>query len=229
MTALTLRSVATPGTAAAGDPVPPVEEPSRRERKKLQTRHALRSHGLRLFAEQGFDATTVSDITEAADVAPRTFFLHYSSKEDLLLGDAGRSIAAFEALLREMPAGPPYAAVRTAALGALDVDETGREQYLLVARLMEGAPHLAGRVAERYAEYEALITAAVAERTGLDAQVDAYPRLVAACTMTAVRVGLGLWHARGGTGSVTDVVDELLDQLGEGLDHPAPQLSTRQG
>ncbi len=87
----------------------------RRERKKLETRRSLRDNALRLFAEQGFDRTTIEDITEAADVAQRTFFLHFASKEDVLLADARERGAAFEAALAAQPAdASPLASVRGA-------------------------------------------------------------------------------------------------------------------
>ncbi len=213
------------GTSAQTDPVPsdpegpPGQEPvSRRERKKLQTRQALRREALRLFAERGFDATTVQDITDAADVAPRTFFLHFGSKEDVLLGDARDGVAAFEEMLRDRPPDEDaFTAVRETVIALLAADDTPQEENRLQARLMLDAPSLVGRVYEHYAEFEEIIARAVAARYALDEDVDGYPRLLAACAMTTVRVALALWYARGESESLAEVVTELFDGLGNGL------------
>ncbi|MFI7612119.1 TetR/AcrR family transcriptional regulator [Nonomuraea terrae] len=63
------------------------EEPGRRERKKQRTREALVAEAMRLFEQQGYDETTVAEIATAADVSTRTFFLHFPTKEDVLLAN----------------------------------------------------------------------------------------------------------------------------------------------
>ena len=86
---------------------------SLRERKKARTRAALREHALRLFREQGYQATTVEQIAAAAEVSPSTFFRYFPTKEDVVLQDDmdTRMIAALE----QQPAGlGPVAAVRAA-------------------------------------------------------------------------------------------------------------------
>jgi AcrR family transcriptional regulator len=60
------------------------EQAGRQARRKLRTRQAIQAAALELFAERGYRETTISDIAERADVAPRTVTLHFPAKDELL-------------------------------------------------------------------------------------------------------------------------------------------------
>src|SRR5439155_19204569 len=62
------------------------------ERKKLRTRRTIERVALELFAERGFHATTLTQIAEAAEVAPSTLHAYFPSKDDILFAmlDAAR-------------------------------------------------------------------------------------------------------------------------------------------
>ena len=75
-----------------GHSLPAVTEPSelsRRERRKLEVRQRILDAAMQLFDSQGFPHTTVADICERADVAHKTFFNHFPSKQDLFRELAG--------------------------------------------------------------------------------------------------------------------------------------------
>ncbi len=75
--------------------------PGRRERRRRETRERLFRAALRLFAERGFAATTVEDITQAADVGKGTLFNYFPSKEHIMAAfgemQVGKVQAALEA------------------------------------------------------------------------------------------------------------------------------------
>jgi AcrR family transcriptional regulator len=58
-----------------------METIGRRERKKLATRQAIADEAMRLFLKRGYDAVTVAEIADVADVAVSTVFKHFDSKE----------------------------------------------------------------------------------------------------------------------------------------------------
>ncbi|MFI6388205.1 TetR/AcrR family transcriptional regulator [Nonomuraea sp. NPDC050540] len=78
-----------------------------RERKKVRTRHALIEAALRLFAEKGYEETTLAEIAAAADVSTRTFFSYFDSKEDVLFHDGGLRLEAVLDMVRQHPPGEP--------------------------------------------------------------------------------------------------------------------------
>ena len=80
---------------------PPTQ--GRREAHKQATRQALQQAADRLFAEQGYDATTVRDIAEAAGVTERTFFRYFAGKEELIVEDALGWLPVLLDKLRQRP------------------------------------------------------------------------------------------------------------------------------
>jgi AcrR family transcriptional regulator len=89
----------------------------RREASKQATRAALRAAAKQLFADRGFEATTVRDIATAAKVTERTFYRYFDGKEGLLAGEFAAWLATVQEAIAARPAAePPWAAVRQVML-----------------------------------------------------------------------------------------------------------------
>ena len=116
-----------------------------RERKKHATRKAIHEAGLRLFAQQGFAATTMDQIAEAADVSRATVFTYYAAKEDVVFGDAPLAIAALADELRGVSATIP--AVREWLRPLTGWIDPG---LLLQRRLAQEVPAIGARRAQHY-------------------------------------------------------------------------------
>jgi len=116
---------------------------SLRERKKARTRAELQRHALRLFAERGYEATTVEDIAGAAEVARSTFFRYFATKEDVVLFDDVDPL--FEETLASIPAGTPLLVALIEAIRATfaELDEQQRAHEELRMRLVRTVPEIA--------------------------------------------------------------------------------------
>jgi AcrR family transcriptional regulator len=119
-----------------------------RERKRQRTRAAIVAAAVKLFQTRGYDATTVADIAEAAEIAPRTFFSYFASKDAVLFPDVdARVAAAADAVAARRPEDRP-ADILLRALSALleagDDDLVGDKGDLRM-RLIQTHPAVRGR------------------------------------------------------------------------------------
>jgi AcrR family transcriptional regulator len=139
---------------------------SLRERKKARTRASLREHALRLFREQGYQATTVEQIAAAAEVSPSTFFRYFPTKEDVVLQD-DMDTRMVEAFSRQPLGLAPLAAVRAAMREAwASFTPAEWEQIQEGARLSMNVPEIRARAMNEFGRSINVITAALAARTG---------------------------------------------------------------
>lgn len=140
-----------------------------RERKKAKTRAAIREHAMRLFTDQGYAATTVDQIAEAADVSQSTFFRYFPTKEDVVLSDEYDPMMV--AALRAQPADvPPVEAIRRSLrdlFGRFTDEQWAQERRR--QQLIQSVPELRMRTQQQYADSIALLADVVAERAGLPA------------------------------------------------------------
>ncbi|MEU5437210.1 TetR/AcrR family transcriptional regulator [Streptomyces sp. NPDC020719] len=152
-----------------------------RERKKRQTRQHISDTATGLFLERGFDAVTIAEVAEAADVSVNTVYNYFPAKEDLFLDrmrevshrlsrfirarDAGESAA--DAVLRELRSALENV---SPAFGLID----GFADFM---RVIEGAPTLKARLWYLQQEVVESVAATLREETGAAAD-DPLPLLI---------------------------------------------------
>ncbi|HEY7780409.1 MAG TPA: TetR family transcriptional regulator [Ktedonobacterales bacterium] len=171
------------------DPIPGL-----RERKKAKTRAAIQRHALRLFREQGYDATTVEQIAAAVEVSPSTFFRYFPTKEDVVLYDDLDPvlIAAFGAQPGDLT---PIQALRgalRAVFAGLSADQM-TEQWERM-RLILAIPELRMRMLDQFASMIDLVADLVARRSGRgadDIAVRAYAGAIMGALLAPVFAGTG--------------------------------------
>jgi AcrR family transcriptional regulator len=157
-----------------------------RERKKQRTREQIIEAAMGLFAERGYHATTIADIAAAADVAPRTFFSYFPSKEAVVFHHVDRDLDNLATALRDrLPGETAFDALRRWIDTMFDEWMDEQDQELLRKRLCredEGLANFEGGVMNRIHE---LLLEAVAD--DLDEPKDALrPRLVTAAALAAL-------------------------------------------
>ena len=151
-----------------GEMPPAARHDGLRERKKARTRAAIREHALRLIREQGYNATTVEQIAEAAEVSPSTFFRYYPTKEDVVLQDDFDTLV-FEALEAQPKGTPPIEAFRAAfAAVYAALTPTQIDEFRELAALTLAVPELRARTLDEFSRMIERIAEAVARRAGRD-------------------------------------------------------------
>jgi AcrR family transcriptional regulator len=183
----------------------------RRERKRLETRNGLAAVALELFAERGFDAVTVNDIADRADVDPSTFYRHFVTKEAVIFAEFGEVTARIGDAIRAQPADLPVletlrvSGKDLATMRLLDLDNDRRR-----AALVQSTPSIrAQALVVRHALIDE-VTLAIAERMAVDPADDGRPYLLAASYVLAAN-----WYrdhaAR--TGELPSSADEAVDRI----------------
>jgi AcrR family transcriptional regulator len=157
-----------------------------RERKKQRTREQIVEAAMRLFAERGYHATTIADIAGAADVAPRTFFAYFPSKEAVVFHRLDGDLDALGSVLRNrLPGETAFDALRRWIDTQFDQSMADRDEALLRKRLCREDEGLANFQAGLLSRVQELLLEAVAEDLG--EPPDALrPRLVTAAAMAAL-------------------------------------------
>jgi len=187
-------------------------EPDWRQRKKTATRDRIRASALRLFREQGYDATTVEQIATAAGVSHMTFFRYFPAKEDVALSDSYDPLIASH--IAQTPAAWPLVQRIRAGLvhGLRQVYDTDRDTLLVQNKLIVSTPALrermwAGQITTQQVILEAL------EADQKDPRTSFRDRVIVAACLAAASIAVLAWVENDGSPELPDLIDQAFDAL----------------
>ncbi|MFI2763623.1 TetR family transcriptional regulator [Streptomyces echinatus] len=188
-----------------------------RERKKQKTRERVRREAYRLFTEQGYEATTVDQIADAAEISSSTFFRYFPTKEDVVIQD--EYDPALAEAVRARPTGEP---IVDAILGSLKGSlgamlQQDRESLLLRTRLTLNDPALRARNVAEQERSERAMAEVIAERTGREA-TDLEVRCAAAALIAVFTTLVRHWVEGDGKEDLAALYERHLPLLSRGLD-----------
>jgi AcrR family transcriptional regulator len=192
--------------------------PSLRERKKAQTREAIVAAALDLFERKGYDATTIDEIAEAADVSPRTFFRYFDSKVEVVMEhkdeDEGLAIA-----LAERPLDESVITAMCAVMGDTLGTMLGENPNVLrQLRVTLSTPSLQALARDHFNEHEQEILTECARRLDLPEE-DLRVHVITSALSNAIWTVVTRWVAEDGSPErLLEMIDEACTLLETGLD-----------
>ena len=171
-----------------------VAKPGLRERKKQRTRQTIVDVASRLFAEQGYQQTTLAQIAEEADVATSTFFNYFPTKVDIVFCHLDAVIDSAQQRIADRPAGEP--ATEAIVSWLREVLPGVEEPYVQAIRRMPGivesAPELLAEQRLRVARLEDVLAAGFARDLGESADA-VRPRVLAALALHGMLEAWTAW------------------------------------
>ncbi len=198
----------------------PVVKPGLRERKKQQTREKIAQVALQLFAERGYDHTTLAEIAEAADVSPRTIFAYFQSKEDIVFCELP---SLYDRLAQTLEQRPPGATTVDALRDSLSAARSPDEEAMLRKRIIGENEGLRLAARAREASLEQLIAKSIARDLGDAGPDDLRPLLIAASVTAAFSAVRDRLQPDGSAKPISHeealgILDEVVEFLRGGLE-----------
>lgn len=186
-----------------------------RERKKRKTRAAIQREAMRLFQEQGYDATTIEQIADAVEISPSTFFNYFPTKEDVVMGDDYDPLVA--ARLAARPAEEPLGVAirRLVREGMAGIFQRDRDVMLARGRLALEVPALRARMWEEMERAQGFIRMLIAQRLRADPD-DFELRVAAGAVASGIFAAAMEWARLEGRVDIADLMDRALDVVESG-------------
>jgi AcrR family transcriptional regulator len=198
-----------------------------RERKKMATRQEIGTAAFRMAMERGLENVTVEDIATAANVSPRTVNYYFSSKLEAISAPGIDRAVRIGATLCERPAAEPlWDAITAAVLEHYDAVQSPRGQWREGMRRVLLSPVMRGEYLKTNAAMQRALAEAIAERTGLDADRDMLPVVLAGAVTTASQRAIRRWFDADPPVELRPLIAGALGQAAAAITDAARRIQT---
>ncbi|QLQ09732.1 MAG: mycofactocin system transcriptional regulator [Nocardioidaceae bacterium] len=182
-------------------------------RPEATSHAAIEEAAFALFAERGFEATTIDDIARAVGVSRRTLFRYYPSKNDIPWGQFDRTLDHFRGLLAELPVELPLReAVHRGVIAFNDFPDDAQPSHRDRMRLILQTPALEAHSVLRYGQWRQVIAEFVADRLGMGPE-EPLPVVVGQVALAKALAAYSSWLREPGT-----TIAEHLQSIATALD-----------
>ncbi|MFF9554251.1 TetR/AcrR family transcriptional regulator [Streptomyces albus] len=183
------------------------------ERSRQVAVQAILDTAVRLFAEQGYEQTTIAQIAREAGISQRSLFRYFGTKEDLVCGDQEALGALLKRTVEQQPAEMSAWDALRAGFEVILTANHPPERALELTRLIFDTPSLHARYIEKRLRWQAELVPVVRARLGdgsgrpaSDTQARAIVATVFACIDTATE----LWAEHEGRTDLADLYEQCL-------------------
>lgn len=181
-----------------------------RRARGQRNREALITAAIELFTANGYEQTTVEQISEAAGVAPRTFFHHFAAKDDILFHGYADRLEEATRRFRASRSGSLWGALAEASEAVASAISHTPDIFLFRATMYGSLPSLRAKMLRINDDWIDQMTTEVARWLDTDAEVDVRPRLAATVINGANRAAIDLWVSGGGKGDLVAMMSEAV-------------------
>lgn len=186
-----------------------------RERTRRAVQAELTAAALDLFVEQGYDATPVEQIAEAAGMSRRSFHRYFGSKDEVIVAVVAAAGERISTALAERPAGePPWTALRRSFDGPVASMSDARS--LALTRMMRDSPSLHASHLHRQASWRQSLTAVLAPRLAGDLDDDQrrlHATALAAAALACLEAAQAEWSDHNGQRPLGDILDTVMNAV----------------
>lgn len=176
-----------------------------------RNREALIHAAIDLFTANGYEATTVEQISAAAGVAARTFFHHFATKDDILFDGYAARLDEAARRFRASRSTTLWGALADASQAVAEAISEQPEMFLVRARMYHSLPALRATMLRINDDWIDQMTTEVARWLNADADTDLAPRLAATAINAANRAAIDVWVSEGGG---SDLVAAMAEAVG---------------